>query len=134
MERVVASQLQDFLSSSSLYEPFQSGFRTLHSTETALVKVLNDLLLSTDAGLLNILILLDLTAAFDTVNHNILISRLSSFGITGLALQWLQSYLADRHQYISMGSHKSGITPVDHENLFFTVKKRSVRNSCSRPL
>ena len=71
------------------------------------------ILLSTDAGFLNILILLDLTAAFDTVNHNLLISRLSSVGITGLALQWLQSYLADRHQYISMGSHKSGIAPVD---------------------
>ncbi|XP_049450826.1 uncharacterized protein LOC125900093 [Epinephelus fuscoguttatus] len=96
LERTVASQLRTHLTSNNLFECFQSGFRSKHSTETALLKITNDLLLSSDSGHLNILILLDLTAAFETINHSILLSRLkSSAHITGTALTWIRSYLTN---------------------------------------
>lgn len=78
LEKIVAFQLLDHLSCNSLYEQFQSGFCSHHSVETALLKISNDLLLAADSGLLSILILLDLSAAFNTISHFILLSRLES--------------------------------------------------------
>ncbi len=94
LEQTVAFQLLSHLSSNDLFEPLQSGFRKLHSTETALVKVTNDLLMASDSGRLSILILLDLSAAFDTIDHSILITRLETvFGVSDSALKWFKSYL-----------------------------------------
>ena len=113
LERVVAAQIKTHLRSHELYKPFQSGFRPQHSTKTALLKITNDHLLSADSGHLNILILLDLTAAFDTINHSILLSRLqTSLNITGSALSWLKSYLTDRHQFIHINNCSSSTVPL----------------------
>uniref|UniRef100_A0A8C1SXW2 Reverse transcriptase domain-containing protein n=1 Tax=Cyprinus carpio TaxID=7962 RepID=A0A8C1SXW2_CYPCA len=113
LERTVAKQLKTHLCSNDLFEAFQSGFQSQHSTETALLKVTNDILLSADAGHLPILILLDITAAFDTINHTILLSRLESFlSITGTALSWLQSYLTDRQQFIYINNCTSSTAPL----------------------
>lgn len=93
LEKVVATQLQYYLDKNNLHEPFQSGFRPLHSTETALPRVVNDLLLASDTGVVSILVL---SAAFYTACHSILLSRLSDVGITGTDLQWLSSYISGR--------------------------------------
>ncbi len=107
MEKTVASQLQSFLAHNNLFDIFQSGFRSQHSMETALVKVVNDLLFSGDSGSLSIILLLDLSSAFNTVCHKILLSRLAEFGISGSALSWFSSYLTDRQYYISLHNSNS---------------------------
>ena len=108
LEKVVSAQLHNHLITDSLYEKFQSGFRSGHSTETALVRVTNDLPMTADAGSPSLLILLDLTAAFDTVDHHILLHRLHySIGLSDTTLAWFTSYLSDRTEYVSLGDAKS---------------------------
>uniref|UniRef100_A0A3B3C1K9 Reverse transcriptase domain-containing protein n=1 Tax=Oryzias melastigma TaxID=30732 RepID=A0A3B3C1K9_ORYME len=113
LENIVYKQLITFLNAHEVLEPLQSGFRSGHSTETALLKIFNDVLIATDAGNLVVLLLLDLSAAFDTVDHEILIGRLEQWaGLSGEALQWMRSYLTDRSFCVKMGSHSSKCYPL----------------------
>ena len=92
---------------------FQSAYRKFHSTETALLRVQNDLNLAIDRKQLSALVLLDLPAAFDTIDHDILLNRLStSFGISNSALSLLTSYLSCRSQAIHIGNESSSILPL----------------------
>lgn len=92
--KVVLFQITPFLLENDILDKFQSGFRAGHSTETALVKVLNDLLIAVDFGLAVVLISLDLSAAFNTFGHLILLDQLEcEVGIRGTALKWFHSYL-----------------------------------------
>ncbi|XP_048010489.1 uncharacterized protein LOC125244450 [Megalobrama amblycephala] len=95
LERVVFNQLSTYLTQNNLLDNHQSGFKSGHSTETALLSVTEALRLARASSKSSVLILLDLSAAFDTVNHQILLSTLMSKGITGTALQWFESYLSD---------------------------------------
>ncbi|KAM7366739.1 hypothetical protein PAMP_014689 [Pampus punctatissimus] len=115
LEKAVANQLCDFLHTNSLFEEFQSGFRVNHSTETALVRVTNDLLMASDKGLISVLVLLDLSAAFDTIDHQILLQRLEyQIGIKGTALGWFKSYFLDRSQFVYVNDESSMQTKVSH--------------------
>jgi len=107
LERIVANQLNLYMTENHLQEKFQSAYRQHHSVETALVRVQNDILGSIDRGDAVLLILLDLSAAFDTVSHRTLIARLDSFGICGRVLEWFQSYLDDRHQSVTISKYSS---------------------------
>ncbi len=103
LEKVVSAQLCSFLQKNDIYEEFQSGFMPDHSTETALVKITNDLLLASDQGCISLLVLLDLSAAFDT-----LIDRLQNYtGIQGQALRWFRSYLSDRYHFVYLNGESS---------------------------
>uniref|UniRef100_A0A674MGZ1 Reverse transcriptase domain-containing protein n=1 Tax=Takifugu rubripes TaxID=31033 RepID=A0A674MGZ1_TAKRU len=115
LEKVVVTQLLEHLQRNSLFEMFQSGFRAHHSTETALLKVTNDLLIASDHGLVSMLVLLDLSAAFDTVDHSILLHRLEHvIGIKGTALDWFRSYLSDRYQFAYVHGVPSSYSRVSH--------------------
>ena len=108
IEKVVVDQLDRHLSGNGLYSKFQSAYRRCHSTETALLKVQNDLLCAIDNHDSVILSLLDLSAAFDTIDHDILLKRLETrFGIKGLALDWLTSYLKGRTQCVTINGVNS---------------------------
>ena len=96
----------------SLNDTCQSAYRPEHSTETALVKMKNDIDTAIDRGEGVLLILLYLSVTFDTINHSIPIRRLESrLGFTGPALRWLETYLAGRTQIFSVNSTSSD--PVD---------------------
>ena len=85
----------------------------LHSTETALVRVNNDIVVALDNHQSVILLLLDLSAAFDTVDHGILLDRLSHrFGRCGLVLSWFKSYLSNRFQFVEIRGEKSSHQPL----------------------
>uniref|UniRef100_A0A0F8AHH6 Putative RNA-directed DNA polymerase from transposon X-element n=1 Tax=Larimichthys crocea TaxID=215358 RepID=A0A0F8AHH6_LARCR len=101
IERTVSKQITDFLTHHHLLDPKQSGFRSGHSTETALLSVSEALKTARVRGQSSVLILLDLSAAFDTVNHDILLTTLANMGITGSAHSWLESYLAGRSFNVS---------------------------------
>ena len=105
LERLVAQQLKAHLDSSGLFSRLQSAYRANHSTETAVLKVLSDILLAIDDGNLSALVMLDLSAAFDTVDHEILLRRLDiSYGLSGTVLHWFESYLVGRRQHVRIGS------------------------------
>ena len=100
IEKVVAVGLQKYLEANQLNEPLQSVAKTIHSCETALVRVHNDIFVAIDKRHCVMLLLLDLSAAFDTVDHDILLTRLhSNYSISGIALEWLRSYLTNRLQF-----------------------------------
>ena len=102
-ERAVYNQMHEYMLQSGLYLLLQSGYRQYHSTETALLKVTNDILLNMNSQRVTLLVLLDLSSAFDTVDHGILLKRLSSkFGIGGEVLNWFSTYLSGRSQRITL--------------------------------
>jgi hypothetical protein len=94
-------------------DPFQSGFRTGHSTETALLKINNDIMMSLDKNRGTLLLLLDLSAAFDTLHHSLLLQILKTeFGLDGVVLEWFSSYLSQRTFAVFTKTHESTSHPI----------------------
>jgi len=108
LERVVARQLTTHLESNGLIPALQSAYRRNHSTETALLKTCNDALMAADNGIVTLVVLLDYSAAFDTVDHSIMLDLLERrCGLTDDALRWRTSYLHCRSYAIVSGGATS---------------------------
>ena len=113
LEKLVLSQVSSYLNSHNLCNTCQSAYRPGHSTETAHLKVVNDLFLSPNKGNIFVLALLDFSSAFDTIDHTILVHHHhTDFGFTYTVLQWFSSYLTDRAHYVSLSNHCSAFAPV----------------------
>ena len=92
---------------------FQSVYRANHSTETAMCRIYNDLLVARDNHLVSCVIFLDLSAAFDTVDHIILLDRLNySFGFSNKVISWFASYLSNREQAVCVEESLSSFKPL----------------------
>ncbi len=104
LERIVANQFVSYLNAHSLAEPFQSGYKKYHSTETTLLYVTNDILRNLDKKQSVILVLLDLSTSFDTVDHRL--------GVNGQALSWFKFHFTDRAQCVSILGSKSAKVPL----------------------
>ena len=121
IESAVILQYNEHLTTNNLHDAKQSAYKPFHSTETLLTKISNDILQNGNNGDLTMLVLLDLSAAFDTIDHTILLDRLENMhGIKGTALKWFKSYLTDRSQAVIINGSLS-----EHEKLQFGVPQGS---------
>jgi hypothetical protein len=112
LERVAAKRLQQYLEVNQLLNHHQSAYRRFSSTETAMTLIIDEIARNSDAKKLSVLILLDMSAAFDTVCHSMLIHRFQNIGINAAALDWLTSYLRARSQFVSVNGLNSRSTSV----------------------
>ena len=136
------SKLLDTRRENQLLPDTQSAYQKHRSTETAILKVLSDVYEAADSGKLTLLGLLDLSAAFDTVDHQILLGRLRhSFGISGTVLDWIASYLTGRTQFVRFNGQSSKTVPddfrrssrfgswADPSSITYTAKSQVLRGS-----
>ena len=110
LEKAVVLQLQEYLENHKLHAPSQSAYRQFHSVETATLRVHNDIMQALDQQKEVIIVLIDFSSAFDTIEHMTLTSRVShQFGISGTVLNWIKSYLTDRSHSVSVLNSASRI-------------------------
>ena len=113
LERIVCIQIKEYMCQNNLYSAYQYAYRQYHSTEIAILSVTNDILLALEKGDEAVLVLLDYSAAFDTINHKMLFERFQTrYGICGTALKWCISYLENRKQAIVISDSISDPFPL----------------------
>ena len=112
LERLIYNRLDSFLSYNNILHDNQYGFRKQHSTDLALLDIYDKISSALSNRLHTIGIFLDLSKAFDTIDHNILLTKLQHYGIRGTPLALLTDYLHNRKQFTSYGSHSSGLLPM----------------------
>ena len=111
-EKIVYDQLYQYLNDNQLLSSCQSGFRSLHSTLTALLEATNSWSVSIDNGFLNGVVFIDLKKAFDTIDHEIILRKLSYFGADQATAKWFQSYLSNRTQRCNVNGNLSTASTV----------------------
>ena len=106
-EKVAHKQLYDYFKENELFYTGQYGFRDEHSTEQAALELVDRLHTDMDKTKIPIAIYMDLSKAFDTLDHNILLHKLKYYGVQGSAISWFHSYLTNRYQYVEINDSKS---------------------------
>ena len=113
-ERIIHDQFYHYLTSNELLTNCQSGFRAKHSTVTSLLETTNKWSINIDNGLLNGVVFIDLKKAFDTIDHAILLDKLTHYGADDNTLRWFQSYLSGRTQRCCVNGHLSSSRPIKY--------------------
>ena len=113
LEKIVYNIVFDFLCENEILYDYQFGFRSKHSTQQALITLVDNVTKSLDGSNIVISLFIDLKKAFDTVQHRILLRKLYAYGIRGILLKWFESYLTDRSQYVIYDGVESEIRPVE---------------------
>ena len=114
LEKTVYTQLSHYLTENMLLDIRQNAFRKLHSTETTVLSLFDDLYNSLDTGQPIQLILLDLSSAFDTLRHDILLERLRNIGIQDVTMEWFSNFIKDRNYSIKIRNNYSKSYTIDH--------------------
>ena len=122
LERLVYNQLSHFLEKENILFKHQFGFRKNYSTEQAILELTDNLKMKIDSNEAICSIFLDLSKAFDTVNHQILLQKLYRYGIRGVPLQWFKSYHEGRTQYVEVETNVvySKVLPLAHFCFWYT--------------
>jgi len=113
-EKIIYSRMSDFIRKHNILYRYQYGFRSNHSTELALIKLFDIITSNWDAGKYTCSVIIDFQKAFDSINTDILLSKLQWYGFRGLALKLLSSYLSSRSQFVSLSTVHSSILPISH--------------------
>ena len=113
IEKLMHQRLYNFLELHEILFQMQFGFRKGHSTDHALISLSERIKNTLDSNRVGCGIFIDLQKAFDTVNHNILLQKLNHYGIRGTALNWFESYLSGRLQYVSINGHSSSVGGIN---------------------
>ena len=121
LERLMHKRLINFIDKYNILFNKQFGFRSGHSTDHAILCVLDKIQSAVESGLFSCGVFLDLSKAFDTVNHSILLDKLEHYGIRGIAKEWFSSYLRNRKQFVSINN-----TCSDYLDITCGVPKGSV--------
>ena len=103
LEKHIAIQIQDHMETHDLFDAYQRAYRPHHSCETAIIRIQDDILKSLDSHKYVFLVLLDISSAFDSVDHDILMNKLYKIGVRGRAYNWVKSYLSSRTQAVEIG-------------------------------
>ena len=113
-ERHVHNALYSFLAEKGLIYTRQSGFRPRHSTETALIKVIDDLLFNLSNDCVRGMVVIDYRKAFDMIDHTLLLKKLEVYELSTETLQWFTSYLRNRRQLVKLGDKQSNVANVPY--------------------
>ncbi len=112
-EKVISTQTYEYFTKQKLFYKSQYGFRNEHSTEYAALEIVDRLMTEMDRNETPINIYLDLSKAFDTLDHNILTQKLKYYGIKGINLEFFQNYLTQRKQYVDFDNTKSDMLNIN---------------------
>lgn len=112
LEKLFDSRLEKFINKFNIINESQYGFRKTRSTTMAIIEAVEEIAKALDKRKYAVGIFIDLKKAFDTLNHTILLQKLELYGIRGVALNWLRSYLTDRQQYVKMGDYSSELLSI----------------------
>ena len=112
LEKAIYKRLYNFLTQENILFTSQYGFRQGHSTIQATTELLYNILHGFEENKYSLALFLDLSKAFDTIDHSVMLEKLEYYGIRGLPLQWFQSYLSNRKQFVTYNGIKSNILPI----------------------